>query len=98
MPHLYDREPPAFAKDPWAWDYTRDRIEQNSGKTYDEWEPRHFAGASAMYKNVVAKYGPSIQSGQVEPPRTCADCGQTKSHYANDFVCHAEGKAGSRAD
>jgi hypothetical protein len=87
MSHLYDRDPPAFAKDPWAWDYTRDRIEQNSGKTYDEWEPRHFAGASAMYKNVVKKYGPSIQSGTMEPPRECVDCGENKSHYANDFVC-----------
>lgn len=87
MAHLYSKDPPAFAKDPWAWDYTRDRIEQNSGLTYDQWEGRHFAGASAMYKNVIKKYGPSIKDGSMTPPQVCADCGNMAQHYENDFIC-----------
>jgi hypothetical protein len=87
MPHLYDKAPPGFAKDPWAWDYTRDRMEQNTGLTYDQWEGKHFAGAAAMYKNVVKKYSGSIQQGMVTAPHECVDCGQVKPHYESDYVC-----------
>lgn len=87
MAHLYDRDPPAFAKDPWAWDYTRDRIESNTGLTYDQWEGKHFAGAAAMYKNVLRKYGPSIEQGLLTAPQVCMDCGETKQHYQNDYIC-----------
>lgn len=87
MAHLYAKDPPAFAKDPWAWDYTRDRMEQNIGRPYDEWEGRHFAGAAAMYKNVINKYGPSVQNGSMTAPQVCVDCGNMAQHYENDFIC-----------
>jgi len=87
MPHLYDKLPPAFAKDPWAWDYTRDRIEGNTGIPYDQWEGKHFAGASAMYKNVVKKYGANVAAGKTTMPRECIDCGATEVHYVDDYVC-----------
>lgn len=89
MAHLYDKAPPAFAKDPWAWDYTRDRMEQNTGLTYDEWEGKHFAGAAAMYKNVVKKYRDGVDSGKFDShsPRECVDCGDVAPHYDGDYVC-----------
>lgn len=87
MAHLYAKAPPAFAHDPWAWDYTRDRIEANTGIPYDQWQGKHFAGAAAMYKNVVKKYGDSVQSGTMVAPRECVDCGQVNPHYAGDYVC-----------
>ena len=87
MPHLYDKAPPAFAKDPWAWDYTRDRIEGNTGVPYDQWEGKHFAGSAAMYKNVVKKYAGSIEKGVMTVPKECLDCGQMQQHYADDYVC-----------
>lgn len=87
MAHLYDKAPPSFAKDPWAWDYTRDRIEQNTGLTYDKWQGKHFAGAAAMYKNVKKKYTASMESGALDIPRECVDCGQIHPHYVDDYVC-----------
>lgn len=87
MAHLYDKAPPAFAKDPWAWDYTRDRIEQNSGLTYDQWEGKHFAGSAAMYKNVVKKYRENVEQNNLDIPRECVDCGLTNAHYVDDYVC-----------
>jgi hypothetical protein len=87
MAHLYDKAPPAFAKDPWAWDYTRDRMEGNTGLPYDQWQGKHFAGAAAMYKNVVKKYGTSVENGVLTVPKDCIDCGQVNQHYQNDYVC-----------
>jgi hypothetical protein len=87
MAHMYAKDPPRFAKDPWAWDYTRDRLEANTGIPYDQWEGKHFAGAAAMYKNVVNKYGDSITQGKLTPPHVCVDCGQSAQHYLNDYVC-----------
>ncbi len=87
MAHLYDKAPPAFARDPWAWDYTRDRIEGNTGIPYDMWEGKHFAGAAAMYKNVIKKYGAAIEAGVMTAPRECVDCGNVAQHYADDYVC-----------
>jgi hypothetical protein len=87
MAHLYDKLPPAFAKDPWAWDYTRDRMEGNTGLAYPDWEGKHFAGAAAMYKNVVKKYAGNIAAGNITVPRECVDCGQTNAHYVDDYVC-----------
>lgn len=87
MPHLYDKAPPAFAKDPWAWDYTRDRLEGNTGIPYDQWEGKHFAGAAAMYKNVVKKYGDSMAAGVTTMPKECVDCGSVSPHYEGDYIC-----------
>src|SRR4051812_43344468 len=87
MAHLYDKAPPAFAKDPWAWDYTRDRIEGNTGIPYDQWQGKHFAGSAAMYKNVIKKYGASMESGDMTAPHQCVNCGQIAQHYADDYVC-----------
>lgn len=87
MAHMYDKAPPKFAKDPWAWDYTRDRIEGNTGIPYDQWEGKHFAGSAAMYKNVIKKYGASIENGVMTAPHECVDCGDTKQHYQDDYVC-----------
>lgn len=87
MAHLYDKAPPHFAKDPWAWDYTRDRIEGNTGVPYDQWEGKHFAGSAAMYKNVVKKYGANVAAGNMTMPRECIDCGATEVHYVDDYVC-----------
>src|SRR4051812_41205546 len=87
MPHYYDKAPPRFAKDPWAWDYTRDRLEGNTGIPYDQWEGKHFAGAAAMYKNVIKKYGESVKDGIVTLPKECIDCGVTGVHYQDDYVC-----------
>lgn len=88
MAHLYDKAPPAFAKDPIAWDYTRDRMEGNSGLPYDQWEGKHFAGAAAMYKNVVKKYGVSMGQGNVtRVPQECINCGGTNPFYVDDYVC-----------
>lgn len=85
--HNYDRQPPAYARDPHVWDYVRDKMEANSGRTYDVWEGRHFAGAAAMYKNVVKKYGDSMAQGRVTVPRECADCGSVAAHYEDDYIC-----------
>jgi hypothetical protein len=87
MAHMYTKDPPRFATDPWAWDYTRDRIEANTGIPYDQWESRHFAGAAAMYKNVIKKYAASIAAGNITPPKECMDCGQIEQHYVDDYVC-----------
>jgi hypothetical protein len=87
MPHLYDKLPPGFAKDPFAWDYTRDRIEQNTGVPYDQWEGKHFAGSAAMYKNVVKKYGNSMQQGDLTMPKECVDCNGIVAHYVDDYIC-----------
>ena len=87
MAHLYDKAPPAFAKDPWAWDYTRDRMEDNTGLSYPDWQGKHFAGAAAMYKNVVKKYTASMQAGSVTIPTECVDCGYVHSHYVDDYIC-----------
>lgn len=87
MTHTYAKAPPAFAKDPWAWDYTRDRMEDNTGLTYPEWEGKHFAGAAAMYKNVVKKYRASMEANALSLPRECVDCGQVQPHYNDDYVC-----------
>lgn len=87
MAHLYDKAPPAFAKDPWAWDYTRDRMEGNTGLPYDQWQGKHFAGAAAMYKNVVKKYGASVENGVTTMPKECIDCGNVNVHYQDDYVC-----------
>lgn len=89
MAHLYDKAPPAFAKDPWAWDYTRDRMEGNTGLSYPEWEGKHFAGAAAMYKNVVKKYRDGVDSGKFDAhsPRECVDCGGNNPHYDGDYIC-----------
>jgi hypothetical protein len=85
--HPYDKEPPKCAKDHWAWDYTRDKMEASSGLPYPEWEGRHFAGAAAMYKNVVKKYGESRAQGRMTLPKECAECGQQAQHYEDDYVC-----------
>lgn len=89
MAHLYAKAPPAFAKDPWAWDYTRDRIENNTGLPYDQWQGKHFAGAAAMYKNVVKKYRDGVDSGKFDAhsPRECVDCGGNNPHYDGDYIC-----------
>ena len=88
MGHHYTKAPPAFAKDPIAWDYTRDRMEGNTGIPYDQWEGKHFAGAAAMYKNVVKKYGASMGQGNVTSvPHECVNCGGTNVFYADDYVC-----------
>jgi hypothetical protein len=87
MAHMYDKAPPAFAKDPWAWDYTRDRMEQNTGLEYPDWQGKHFAGAAAMYKNVVKKYSANMATGNITVPKECVDCGGTNPHYVDDYVC-----------
>src|SRR5436190_19159676 len=87
MAHNYRRDPPPFAKDPWAWDYTRDRIEQNTGIGYDDWEGKHFAGAAAMYKNVRRKYGDALKERGLSVPRECVDCGLNNVHYEGDYIC-----------
>lgn len=87
MAHLYDKAPPAFAKDPIAWDYTRERLEGNTGVPYDQWEGKHFAGAAAMYKNVIKKYGASMANGNVTVPQECVNCGGTNIFYTDDYVC-----------
>lgn len=87
MAHLYPKAPPAFAKDPWAWDYTRDRIEANTGIPYDQWQGKHFAGSAAMYKNVVKKYRAAMVTQTFDMPRECVDCGNTKQHYKDDYIC-----------
>lgn len=87
MAHTYAKAPPAYAKDPWAWDYTRDRMEQNTGLPYDQWQGKHFAGAAAMYKNVVKKYRDSILAQEFDVPRECVDCGGNNKHYKDDYVC-----------
>jgi hypothetical protein len=84
---MYDKAPPAFAKDPWAWDYTRDRMEQNTGILYPDWQGKHFAGAAAMYKNVVKKYSGNVVAGNLTTPKECVDCGATNPHYVDDYVC-----------
>lgn len=87
MAHLYDKAPPKFATDPWAWDYTRDKMESSCGRPYDEWEGRHFAGAAQIYKNVVKKYGESRAEGRMTLPKECADCGNVAQHYEDDYIC-----------
>lgn len=87
MAHLYDKKPPAFAKDPIAWDYVRDRMENNNGIPYDQWEGKHFAGAAAMYKNTVKKYGASMGTGNVTVPQECINCGGINTFYVDDYVC-----------
>lgn len=87
MPHNYTLAPPGFAHDPWAWDYTRDRIEANTGIPYDQWQGKHFAGAAAMYKNVVKKYTANIATGNLTAPRECVDCGNSHPHYVDDYIC-----------
>lgn len=52
------RAPPKFATDAWAWEYTRRKLEDKHGVPYEEWEGKLFAAAGAIYKRVLAKYGP----------------------------------------
>lgn len=87
MSHNYAKSPPAFVRDPWAWDYTRDRMENNTGVPYDQWQGKHFAGAAAMYKNVVKKYASNVNAGNLVLPKECVDCGNVTAHYVNDYVC-----------
>ena len=85
--HPYQKPPPAFAKDPWAWDYTRTRMEQNTGLDYPDWQGKHFAGAAAMYKNVVKKYRAGVDQQMYDIPRECVNCGVTTKHYQGDYIC-----------
>lgn len=52
------RAPPKFATDAWAWEYTRRKLEDKHGVPYEEWQGKLFAAAGAIYKRVLAKYGP----------------------------------------
>lgn len=87
MAHMYAKDPPRFAKDPWAWDYTRDKVEGNSGLTYDQWEAKQFMAAAAIYKNVRNKYGDALKERGLSVPRECVDCGGNNVHYEGDYIC-----------
>jgi hypothetical protein len=49
------KSPPAFAEDKEAWDYTLARLALR-GKLTDNGDPRNYAAAAAIYKNVKKKY------------------------------------------
>lgn len=85
--HPYDKPPPAFAKDPFIWDYVMKSMEASTGKNYPEWVGKHFAGSAAMYKNCVKKYGDAMASKSLTAPRTCANCSEDQLHYQDDYIC-----------
>lgn len=57
------RAPPKFATDAWAWEYTCRKVEEKTGRDYEEWIGKDFGAAGAIYKRVIAKYG---EGGTVE--------------------------------
>src|SRR3954454_15896803 len=89
MPHNYKKDPPRFATDPLAWDYTRDKVENQSGLSYDEWTGKQFAAATVIYKNVRNKYGSSLKDQSLSVPYECASCGLSHAHYEGDYICQS---------
>lgn len=89
MAHNYAKDPPRFAIDPVAWDYTRDKLEESTGLPYDQWTGRQFAAAQVIYRNVRAKYGDSLKEKALSIPHPCVACGERKPHYEGDYICQS---------
>lgn len=54
------KPPPYAAQNMAAWEYTVAKLYRKRGVSYDEWEGKHFAAASQIFKRVVAKYGTDV--------------------------------------
>lgn len=51
------RAAPKFATDRACWAHVKQKVEAQSGKAYDEWEPTQFKAAARIYTFTLRKYG-----------------------------------------
>lgn len=79
-----NRQPPAFATDSWAWNYTRVKIEEQCGKEYDDWTGPQFGASQVIYRNVLKKYGPG---GAPETGMECPKCDIVRPFAEKDYLC-----------
>lgn len=78
------RELPKFARDEWCWDYTRTKVEEQSGRDYDDWIGKDFAAATVIYRNVERKYGTGRETSH---GIVCPKCEQTNKFLEGDYIC-----------
>lgn len=67
------RPAPAHVRDIGAWERAAEQVQSKTGKKYDDWGPKEFAAATAIYKHTIRKaaeggYGP----GGAKPRRAFA--------------------------
>jgi hypothetical protein len=80
-----NRELPKFVHDEWCWDYTRARVEKQSGRSYEDWIGPDFAAATVIYRNVERKYG---EGRETTTGLLCPKCNQRGEFLEGDYICH----------